>query len=49
MSTIFELCDNDISKIDDVTSRRILEVLNWLSYHKEKNDLKNNKNNDKNF
>jgi len=39
-STIYELCDNQIWKIDDVTERNIIEVLNWLSYNKEKTDLR---------
>ena len=39
MSTIFELCNNDITKIDLVTERNILETMNYLSYNKEKNDL----------
>lgn len=48
MATIFEMCSNDITKIDYVTDRPILEVMNWLSYHKEKNDLLNKKQNNYN-
>jgi len=36
---IFELCDKDITKIDMVTDRNIIETMNWLSYHKEKNEI----------
>lgn len=44
LGTIFELCDNQIFRIDEVTQRPILEVLNWLSYHKEKINIINEKN-----
>jgi len=45
VATIFELCENDLTKIDLVTERNIIEVLNWLSYHKEKTELINKKQN----
>jgi len=38
------MCNEDLTKIDAVTDRQILEVLNWLSYNREKTDLINEKN-----
>ena len=43
-SSIFELCNGDIINIDKVTERPFLEVMNWLSYQKEKTDIINEKN-----
>ena len=44
-STIFEMCNGDITKLDLVTERGIIEVLNWLSYHKEKENIINKQRN----
>ena len=35
---IFELANDDITKIDLVCERPILEALNWLMYNKQKRD-----------
>lgn len=43
VSTIFELCNGDITKMDLVCERGIIEVLNWLSYETEKSNLIKNK------
>lgn len=36
VNIIFDLCNDDLTKIDLVTKRNIIEVLNFLSYKKMK-------------
>jgi hypothetical protein len=33
------MCNDDITKIDLILERGILEIMNWLSYHQEKNNM----------
>lgn len=39
---IFNLCKDDITKLDEVVNRNIIEVLNWLTFNKQKIDKQNN-------
>ena len=41
LATIYELCGDNIFNIDRVTEMALVEVMNWLSYHKEKTDMIN--------
>jgi len=41
VDVIFSLCVDDITKLDEVCERPILEVMNWLSYKKEQTDRAN--------
>lgn len=40
---LYELCNADITKWNDVTKQNFIFCLNWLSYQKLKNDIEEKK------
>lgn len=37
------MCNDDITKLEEISNKKLIEVLNWLQYKKYKNEKANEK------